>query len=87
MTERTYTWYDIPAGTRASQCRGETCHAVIYWIETISAATRAKPVKEQKMVRIPVDAEVDGGFEPSETDGGRGVSHFQTCPDVRKFSR
>lgn len=84
-------FYDVPAGTRSSQCSGETCRAVIYWIE--NPATGRK---------IPIDCDVDGGEAPTEkTDprqlnafatsafehDGRGVSHFTTCCDVDQFTR
>ena len=48
-------WYDVPAGTRPSQCRGESCKATIYWIIT------------PKGRKCPVDCEVDGGNAPSES--------------------
>lgn len=68
-------WYDVPAGTRESQCRGQTCRATVFW--TVNPATDKK---------VPVDCDVDGGFEPSDRDPGRGVTHFATCPDVAQFS-
>ena len=66
-------FYDVPAGTRASQCRGATCGASIYWINT-------------ERSRIPVDCAVDGGYAPTPHASGSGVSHFTTSPDVRQFS-
>jgi hypothetical protein len=60
-------WFDVPAGTRPSQCR--SCKAVVYWIET--AAGR----------KMPVDVDVPGGYEPRVGEEGHGVSHFSTCPD------
>lgn len=68
------TYYGVPAGTRASQCNGRTCRAVIFWIE--------KPDGK----RMPVDCDVQDGEEPTAEDAGRGVSHFTTCPDVGQFS-
>lgn len=67
------TFYEVPTGTRPSQCRGATCRATIYWIE-----------RGEK--RLPIDCDVDGGFEPTDREAGSGVSHFTTCPDVRQFS-
>lgn len=82
-------WYDVPAGTRAAQCSGENCKATIYWIVTPAGR------------KMPVDCDVDGGHDPSEKvdplqqdafgmpheeRDGRGVSHFQTCVDVERFS-
>jgi hypothetical protein len=84
-------WFVVPAGTRSSQCSGDTCRAIIYWIE--NPATGRK---------IPIDCDVAGGEAPSEkldprqTDAfggsafehdGRGVSHFTTCADVDQFTR
>jgi hypothetical protein len=85
-------WHDIPAGTRPSTCNGKqkggVCEATIYWI----TSKRGRP--------LPVDCAIDGGLPPSAAidphqlsmleDGetphdGRGVSHFQTCPDARRF--
>lgn len=77
-------WYTVPAGTRASQCRG--CKAVIFWIENANGR------------KVPVDCDtVDGSNRPSEPSNsangvqrapwdGHGVSHFQTCPDADQFS-
>lgn len=68
------TFYEVPAGTRAAQCRGQSCKATVYWIVAPSGK------------RMPVDCDVDGGWEPTEREAGNGVSHFTTCPDVRQFS-
>lgn len=84
-------FYTVPAGTPKAQCRGETCHAVIYWIKSPSTGRM-----------IPVDCDVEGGEEPSERadprqldvfgsrpiaqHDGRGVLHFTTCPDAEQFS-
>lgn len=79
-------WITIPAGSSPSVCRGPTCGATIYW-----ARSGFGP--------IPVDCDVDGGQRPSETaqmdvfgdpvdvHGGRGVSHFATCPDADLFRK
>lgn len=84
------TYYDVPPGTPASRCRGETCQATIYFITN---------PKTGRMV--PIDCDVPGGERPSDTNDpsqldmlagaaavhpGRGVSHFQTCPDVELFT-
>jgi len=89
---REQVFYVVPAGTPKSQCNGETCHAVIYWITN---PRTGRP--------MPIDCDVEGGEEPSELHDpkqidafsqstlsnrdGRGVSHFTTCPDVGQFSR
>lgn len=91
MSART-VFYDVPAGTRPTTCRGPQCQARMYWITTPYGS------------RVPVDCDVDGGRRPSETahrdqadlfaaggvaevHDGRGVSHFTTCCDVDLFSR
>lgn len=70
-------WFDVPAGTQASECR--SCKATVYWIVTPSGK------------RMPVDCEVDGGYSPfkgvpgdGEQDGS-GVSHFATCPQAAQW--
>ncbi len=88
MPPKNAPMYDVPAGTRPSQCRGSNCNATIYWI------TRPNGKK------MPVDCEVEGGWKPSESPDpdqgdllgepnvprdGRGVSHFQTCVDAGRF--
>jgi hypothetical protein len=88
----TATFYTVPAGTPSAQCKGPSCHAVIYWIN--------HPVSGR---RIPVDCDVEGGEAPStpvdprqidafnastlSSHDGRGVSHFTTCVDVDQFTR
>lgn len=75
-------FFDVPAGTPARECEG--CKATIYWIVTSSGK------------RMPVDCDVDGGVRPhringvlggEEKVGGRGVSHFATCPMAGSFRR
>lgn len=87
-------FYDVPAGTKPATCTGKqkggVCQATIYWI----TSRKGKP--------LPVDCDVEGGCTPSiagpdqyampgvdadEVRDGRGVSHFQTCRDVSRFSR
>lgn len=77
------TFYDIPAGARATECTGSTCRGVFYWVREGGRA-------------IPADASVDGGVVPSDTADdtqadiflgradvfpGRGVHHMTVCPD------
>lgn len=88
-------FFDVPAGTPKSQCKGRHCRAVIYWIRNPDTGHM-----------IPIDCDVDGGEEPgglpAKSDprqitafpapepsihDGRGVSHFTTCVDVGDFSR
>ena len=94
-TARAQKFYTVPAGARPSQCaateRGGSCTAVIYW--TTNPDT-SRP--------LPIDCDVDGGQAPSESADrgqldafagetavfdGRGVSHFETCPDRDLFRR
>jgi hypothetical protein len=70
----TTKFYDVPAGTQPSECRGKSCRATIYWVKSGDKS-------------IPIDCEVDGGYEPDAQSMGSGVSHFTTCPDVAQFSR
>ena len=85
-------FFIVPAGTKASFCRGATCGKRMYWI-TNPATGRM----------VPIDCDVEGGQLPSEHakdpaqeslfgdkvehHDGRGVSHFQTCPDANQFTR
>lgn len=77
MAERPFTWYEIPAGTKPSECRGHGCGAAIYFIPS-----RKTPGKS-----IPISVEPDGAFGPTQTEPGRGISHFQDCPAVGDFQR
>ena len=80
--ERPLEYITVPAGTRASQCRGRDCRAVIYWIERESRS-RAKP---EKIVHIPVDCEhTEQCVAPTDVVDGIGVNHFQTCPNANRF--
>lgn len=89
QTERAVQWYDVPAGTKHSYCKGVTCNKPIWWIMN---------PKTGRMV--PIDCDVDGGvkpgpkvdkkqldaFGPVKEVRGRGVSHFTTCNSVGQFS-
>jgi hypothetical protein len=66
-------FYDVPAETRPSECRGKTCRGEIYWVKSGEKS-------------LPVDCDVDEGYEPTAREIGRSVSHFTTCPDVKQFS-
>jgi hypothetical protein len=83
MSERAIRWEAVPKGTRATVCTGHrkpggTCRAQIYWIE--------RPrVGKPGTARVPVDCDVPGGSTPDAMNGGRGVSHFTTCPDAGNF--
>lgn len=73
MTARAVKFLTVPPGTKAKPCRGPTCTAVLYWIET------------ERGRRMPVDCAVDGGRAPTATEAGQGVSHFATCRDADRF--
>jgi hypothetical protein len=34
-TQQATAWYEVPAGTRPSECRERTCGQTIYWIEYV----------------------------------------------------
>lgn len=68
--------FEVPAGTKASLCRAESCRAQIFWIETAAGK------------KLPIDcAPKHGGSPPSETRSGAGVPHFSTCPEADRFRR
>lgn len=84
-------FFSVAPGTKPAQCRGETCQKSIFFI-THPATNRPHPI----------DCDVPGGEMPSawkdprqtsvfDVDEperhGRGVSHFETCPDALKFRR
>ena len=84
-------WYDVPAKTPSAECRGKDCGDPIYWIEN----------PRMHGGRLPIDCDVDGGQEPYAGDdprqmnllgdaprpscNGRGVLHFETCPNAGEF--
>ena len=74
---RPYTWYDIPAGARAVECSGGSCGAMIYKIDS----------PKTPGAKIPISVEPAGAFHPTATEKGRGINHFQDCPDAADFSR
>ena len=74
-------WETIPSSTPASVCRGENCGAPIYWIERKSRNKKTP----NRTVRVPVDTDVPGGSDPDSMTDGRGVAHYQTCPDANQF--
>lgn len=93
-TTRAPRVYTIPAGTKASRCKGAamggSCSQLVYWIDDNGD-------------RRIVDADVEGGKRPSETRDkgqldllsgsaaevfdGRGVDHHATCVDRDLFRR
>lgn len=77
MSERAFTWYDIPAGVKPMECRGEGCGMEIYFIPSLKTPGKT----------IPISVEPDGAFGPTETEPGSGISHFQDCTAVRQFQR
>ncbi len=77
MTTKAFTWYEIPAGTRSRECRGSTCGAMIFDI----------PSPKTPGAKIPISIEPDGAYAPTAAEKGRGVNHFQDCPDADEFHR
>jgi hypothetical protein len=85
-------FFDVPAGTKPTMCRGSTCGRLFYWVRVDGQA-------------IPVDVNVPDGLKPSEHANdptqqnlfatpaaerhhdGRGVRHHTCCPDVDEFRR
>lgn len=68
-------FYTVPKGSRVCECRSALCKAPIYFVITPTES------------RIPVDCAVDGGNVPTDSEEGRGVSHFKTCVAVKQFSK
>lgn len=67
--------YAIPAGMQESTCSAESCQKPIYWILTAN----------QK--RMPIDANVPDGKQPTRSDPGQGLPHWATCPEAHSFKR
>jgi hypothetical protein len=90
VSERAPQFFVVPAGTPLKQCRSEACLKPIFFI--------AHPRTGRAH---PVDCNVKGGLRPSVyghgveqanlfgppevAHDGRGVSHFETCPDAASF--
>lgn len=66
-------FYKINAGTRRSPCR--SCLASVYWGKTPAGKA------------AQLDADVDGGLHPTQSEAGKGVLHFKTCPDAKMWSK
>lgn len=80
MTKLEYV--TVPKGSRATECRGKDCRAVIYWIERPSR-NRKTP---DKVVKVPVDCAADDQcYAPSLTADGLGLNHFQNCANAGRF--
>lgn len=87
-----HKWFSVPIGTPVARCDGPNCHAPIYWIHRVSYGL----VKSH-----PISCDVEGGRRPSaQVDSaqldllgalppiprpGRGISHFDNCPDAERF--
>ena len=91
--QRKPTWITVPAGSKPRPCQGMqlggSCCQMIYF-----------SVNPQTGRATPVDCDVPGGRRPSESRDtkqrdlfagdvevydGRGVSHYETCPDAQRF--
>lgn len=66
-------WFDIPAGTRETECRD--CRDSIWFVPLPSGKS------------MPVDMTEAGSFEPTNTDAGKGASHFAHCPGADTFRK
>lgn len=71
MTRAPY-YFEVPIGTPARACQG--CGATIYMTPTARS-------------RMPVRCDVEGGRAPTDTESGRGLSHFADCPSAGQFRR
>ena len=93
-TSATPKFYVIPAGTKPVICNGPHCGKSIYFVFN-SATGRTVPVDadvedgKRPSVEKHVDKNQLGMFGVDEVKvfDGKGVSHFQTCPDAGQFSR
>lgn len=83
----------VPAGTRPSVCRGPTCGATMFWV---SIRNRAVPVhcdveggvRPSSRVIDPLQGGLFASSEgPEASHDGRGVNHFEDCPDAEHFRR
>ncbi len=70
MATRTQ-WFEIPAGTKVSVCRG--CQEQAYWISTTTGN------------RMLVDLTEAGSVAPTKAEHGKGISHFARCPKSDQF--
>jgi len=73
--ERAVRWIYVPSGTPSSECTDPRCRKRIWWIKTANRK------------RAPVNCAVEGGFEPTATMQGRGLSHFIDCPGAERFRK
>lgn len=69
-------WVVIPAGTKGSRCKGATCGKTIFFTE------------HPKSGKIhPYFCDMAEGKRPTETEPGRGVTHYADCVDVDRFRK
>lgn len=76
MTDRAPKFHLVPAGSPSSPCNGETCDAILFWIDA-----------KTKSGKAPIHCDVAGGQPPTATEPGLGVNHFTNCPDANRFHR
>lgn len=81
----------IPAGTKSVPCRGQTCHAKIYFVRNPRTG-RVTPVSvDGEGCRRPSESkDADQGdllAGPAQVYDGVGISHFTDSPDADAFSK
>jgi hypothetical protein len=75
-----YRMYPVPKGTRQTTCKGRDCHAPIYWIEI------QRTGRKTGITRMPIDcAALPECSEPDSLSAGRGINHFEVCPNADDF--
>jgi hypothetical protein len=86
-------WFKVPAGARSGTCSGLHCSATIYWI-LHPRTGRPHPIQcdlpggarpstcPEGAVQGSLFGSAEAGEEPR---GGRGISHFEDCPDAARF--
>lgn len=60
-------WFVVKPASKPFRCR--SCGTWCYWVVTATGK------------RMLADTGVQGGTRPTETEFGRGVAHFATCPE------
>lgn len=72
----------VPTGLVSRRCRGRNCTKWIYDVQRPST----NPKTPGKIVSVPVDCTADTTcVEPTKTEPGRGLNHFQNCVDANRF--
>lgn len=87
------TVYPVPAGTRVAQCRSDLCGRPIYFI-VHPGSGRLHPIdcdvpgglRPSAKAHDPLQERLFAEDQTAEAaHDGRGVSHFETCPEAMRF--